>query len=46
MVLVHCVCDVCVTCFSRLVSSIHAVMATTAGVIVVSGCSNNVLTDR
>ncbi|XP_054902876.1 ceramide synthase [Poeciliopsis prolifica] len=30
----------------RLVSSIHAVMATTAGVIVVSSCSNNIIYDR
>lgn len=30
----------------RLVSSIHAIMATTAGVIVVSACSGNVMTDR
>ena len=30
----------------KLVSSIHAIMATTAGVIVVSACSGNVMTDR
>ncbi|XP_045062771.1 ceramide synthase-like [Coregonus clupeaformis] len=30
----------------RLVSSIHAIMATTAGVIVVSECSGNIMTDR
>ncbi|XP_061659570.1 ceramide synthase isoform X1 [Syngnathoides biaculeatus] len=30
----------------RLVSSIHAVMATTAGVVVVSSCRGNVINDR
>ncbi|AWO99665.1 putative protein FAM57A-like [Scophthalmus maximus] len=30
----------------RLVSSIHAIMATTAGVIVVSSCSGDVINDR
>ncbi|XP_007257018.3 ceramide synthase [Astyanax mexicanus] len=30
----------------RLVSSIHAIMATTAGIIVVSSCRSNVITDR
>uniref|UniRef100_A0A8C1L9G5 TLC domain containing 3A n=1 Tax=Cyprinus carpio TaxID=7962 RepID=A0A8C1L9G5_CYPCA len=30
----------------RLVSSIHAVMATTAGIIVVSSCKGNVIMDR
>ncbi|XP_013992528.1 ceramide synthase isoform X2 [Salmo salar] len=30
----------------RLVSSVHAVMATTAGVIVVLACSGNIMTDR
>ncbi|XP_060769326.1 ceramide synthase [Neoarius graeffei] len=30
----------------RLVSSVHAIMATTAGIIVVSSCRENVITDR
>lgn len=30
----------------RLVSSIHAVMATAAGIIVVSSCKGNVIMDR
>ncbi|XP_062845021.1 ceramide synthase [Trichomycterus rosablanca] len=30
----------------RLVSSLHAIMATTAGIIVVSSCRENVITDR
>ncbi|KAK1787790.1 hypothetical protein P4O66_016276 [Electrophorus voltai] len=30
----------------RLISSIHAIMATVVGVIVVSSCSRNVITDR
>ncbi|KAF7688707.1 ceramide synthase [Silurus meridionalis] len=30
----------------RLVSSVHAIMATTAGIIVVSSCSENVITNR
>ncbi|XP_036418851.1 ceramide synthase [Colossoma macropomum] len=30
----------------RLVSSIHAIMATTAGIVVVSSCRGNVITDR
>lgn len=36
----------CVCLFLRLVSSIHAIMATTAGVIVVSSCRGNVINDR
>lgn len=36
----------CVCLFLRLVSSIHAIMATTAGVIVVSSCHGNVINDR
>ncbi len=36
----------CLCLFLRLVSSIHAIMATTAGVIVVSSCRGNVINDR
>lgn len=33
-------------CVYRLVSSIHAIMATAAGVVVVSACRDNVIYDR
>lgn len=36
----------CVSPFLRLVSSIHAIMATTAGVIIVASCRGNVIDDR
>lgn len=33
-------------CVCRLVSSIHALMATAAGIVVVSACRDNVIYDR
>lgn len=36
----------CVCLSLRLVSSIHAIMATTAGVIIVSSCRGNVISER
>lgn len=36
----------CVVLFLRLVSSIHAVMATTAGVVVASSCRGDIINDR
>lgn len=36
----------CVCLFLRVVSSIHAIMATTAGVIIVSACRGNAINDR
>lgn len=38
--------DQCVSFFHRLVSSVHAVMATIVGVCVVSSCRGNVIDDR